>query len=102
SLFVCRKRIGSPYRPCTSFGGIVPLNVHTEFRFWVGSPGWNFSGIDCVGSIPEFKLEGTCGLYTVLAFAPSCVAVTAIFGGKSVNPWCAQIGPPGRPSIGPV
>src|SRR5882672_1802184 len=52
--------------------------------------------------MPELNCDATCGLYTVLVFAPSCVAVTAIFGGLVVNPWCAQIGPPGRPSIGPV
>src|SRR5262249_46165000 len=65
-------------------------------------PGWNLSGIGCVGSMPELNCEATCGLYTVLVFAPSCVTSIAIFGGKSVNPWCAQIGPPGRPSMGPV
>src|SRR5262249_31130648 len=32
------------------------------------------------------------------------LATTAILGANrgSLNPWCAQIGPPGRPSIGPV
>src|SRR5258705_1330568 len=86
----------------TSFGGIVPLKVQTEFGFCVGRPGWNLSGIGVAGLIPELKFEATCGLYTVLVFAPSCDALTATFGGWVANPWWAQIGPPGRPSIGPV
>ena len=38
----------------------------------------------------------------VLVLAPSTEASTAIAGGRRPNCWCAQIGPGGRPSIGPV
>src|SRR5712692_2951000 len=50
----------------------------------------------------EFRLAGTPGLYTLLTFAPSIVTSTATWGGNLVNSWCAQMGPGGRPSIGPV
>src|ERR1700704_258100 len=38
----------------------------------------------------------------VLTLAPSVETGTAIAGGNRVNSWCAQIGPGGRPSMGPV
>src|SRR5229473_4271738 len=50
----------------------------------------------------EFRLGGTPGLYVLLTLAPSCETSTAIWGGKRVNSWCAQMGPGGRPSIGPL
>src|SRR5678815_1348417 len=52
--------------------------------------------------MPEFMFDATCGLYVVLVLAPSTEASTAIAGGRRPNCWCAQIGPGGRPSIGPV
>src|SRR5438094_3301590 len=52
--------------------------------------------------MPELRLAGTPGSYTVLTLAPSVETGTAIAGGNRVNSWCAQIGPGGRPSMGPV
>src|SRR6478609_4559565 len=86
----------------TNFGGIVPLKVHTEFGFCVGKPGWNLHGSGVVGSIPEFRFEATAGLYTVFVCAWACDISTEICGAWSPKPWCAQIGPGGRPSTGPV
>jgi len=37
-----------------------------------------------------------------LFLAPSCVAMMATFGGRAAKSWCAQMGPGGRPSMGPV
>ena len=37
------------------------MNVHTELGFWFGRLGWNRTGMPCAGSIPEFRLEATCG-----------------------------------------
>src|SRR5258706_6776631 len=52
--------------------------------------------------MPELRLAGTPGSETVLILAPSVETGTAIAGGNRVNSWCAQIGPGGRPSMGPV
>src|SRR5664279_2320666 len=93
--------MGSPYRASTNFGGIVPLNVHTRNAFWVGMFGWNFSAMGSLAKMPEFKLDGTLGLYVRLVVAPICVASTATRGKNSLNRWCAHIGPGGRPSMGP-
>src|SRR5919206_1417591 len=87
-----------------SFGGMVPLKVHTLLGFWVGRPGWNFSGIEAVGSIPQLNCESTPGLYVVWAVACACDASMATLGANCGNPnlWCAQMGPGGLPSMGPV
>src|SRR5438270_7677900 len=87
----------------SSLGGIVPLNVHTEFSFCVGMPGWNFSGRGADGLMPEFRLGATPGLYDMLGpLFPICDTSTATCGGTLSQPWCAHIGPGGRPSIGPL
>src|SRR5919199_1925328 len=86
----------------SSLGGNVPLNVQTLSGDWIGRPGWNRSGTGVPAPTPEFRLAGTVGLYTVLVLAPSWVTSTATRGGNWANPWWAQIGPGGRPSIGPV
>src|SRR5918911_738121 len=86
----------------SSLGGNVPLNVQTLSGDWIGRPGWNWSGTVVPGPTPEFRLAGTVGSYTVLVLAPSSVTSTATRGGNWAKPWWAQIGPGGRPSIGPV
>src|SRR5919199_5207778 len=86
----------------SSLGGNVPLNVQTLSGLWTGRPGWNWAGTGVPAPTPEFRLAGTVGLYTVLVLAPSWVTSTATLGGNWAKPWWAQIGPGGRPSIGPV
>src|ERR687885_1953925 len=86
----------------SSLGGNVPLNVQTLSGLWTGRPGWNWAGTGVPAPTPEFRLAGTVGLYTVLVLAPSWVTSMATLGGNSLKPWWAQIGPGGRPSIGPV
>src|SRR6478609_1882839 len=51
--------------------------------------------------MPELRLDGTCGLYTVLVWAGACTACTATAGGNWSNFWCAHTGPGGRPTMGP-
>ncbi len=55
--------VAGKYRLCVTadhqFRRMVPLKVHTEFRFWVGRPGWNLSGIGTLGSMPELKFDAT-------------------------------------------
>src|SRR5216683_912362 len=86
----------------TSLGGSVPLNVHIASGPWSGRPGWKRGWKGSAGLMLEFRLGGTPGLYVLLTLAPSCETSTAIWGGKRVNSWCAQMGPGGRPSMGPV
>ena len=64
--------------------------------------GWNFNGIGVAGLMPEFRLDGTCGLYVVLVVAGEVEASIPITGGFWVKRWCPQMAPGGRPSIGPV
>src|SRR2546428_3379785 len=77
------------------------MNVQSLSVRWSGRFGWKRGRKAVAALIPEFRLDGTPGLYTRLGFAPSCVTSTATLGGNCSNSWCAQIGPGGRPSIGP-
>src|SRR6267154_3978545 len=85
----------------TSFGGSVPLKVHIASGPWSGRLGWKRGGKGAAGLMLEFRLGGTPGLYVLLTFAPSMVTSIDSAGGNRVNSWCAQMGPGGRPSIGP-
>src|SRR5438477_3490374 len=83
---------------------MVPFKVQTELGCCVGKRGsrLNRKGKDCVGTMPEFRLEATPGLYDVLAAACATLTSIATCGGNCAKAWCAQIAPGGRPSIGPV
>ena len=81
---------------------MVPLKVHTAFGPCVGRPGWNLSGIDWPALNPELRVDGTPGLYDVFVVACACDTSTPMRGGNCSKRWCAQIGPGGRPSMGPV
>src|SRR6266852_4865149 len=85
-----------------NLGGSVPLCVQSARVDWSGRPGWKVGRKGAAALMPELRLYGTPGSYAVLTLAPSCVTSMATAGGNAANCWCAQIGPGGRPSMGPV
>src|SRR6266852_65631 len=85
-----------------NLGGSVPLCVQSARVDWSGRPGWKVGRKGAAALMPELRLDGTPGSYAVLTLAPSCVTSMATAGGNAANCWCAQIGPGGRPSMGPV
>ena len=65
-----RNSTGSPYLTMASFGGTVPLKVHTVFRFCARESGME-AHRECgvAGLMFELWIEATPGLYTVLVLA---------------------------------
>ena len=68
----------------------------------MGNPGWNFSGIFAVGSMPLFRLEATSWVVSGISGGSSLGHLKCDLWRKLRETLIAQMSPGGRPSIGPV